>query len=84
MRHIYRFFIVGGLLCFSCGALSKVGPVSSQAGKIAACTYALGKGDNKDVNPANVIANLGSIIKKPGKSKKQRRTRRGGRSGSVR
>ena len=89
MLYVYRVLIVGALLGFSFIALSKVGPVNSNLDKLAACSNApksADQSDSRDINPANVLANLGTSIavSKPSKSKKRRKARGQGHGGSVR
>ena len=57
------FFVLSGGLIFSFGAFANVGSVDSRSGqKAAACVYAQesrsDKTASRDVNPANILANL--------------------------
>ena len=75
MENIYRALIVSSLVFLSFGLFANVGSVDdSYRQKSAACENAPESGDksvSRDVNPANVLANLGSLVdsRRKGKSR---------------
>ncbi len=66
MENIYRALIISSLSFLSFGLLASVGSVDdSYSQKSAACENAPESADksvSRDINPANVLANLGSLV----------------------
>ncbi len=83
MLHAYRFFFAGILFFLSLWALANVGVVEgSGPSKVAACTnnpQSVHQDDDRNINPANVVANLGVTVREERPQKRKSRRRGQGR-----
>ena len=86
MSFLYYFFVVGSLFFLSFGVFADVGSVDSSYGrKAAACTNQSESADkavSREINPANVIANLVDQVEQP--RRRSRRSKSGGSSKGTR
>ena len=85
MLFVYPVLTLGLFLFSPSMSLAKVGPVDNHD-KTAACTNAPrghGQGYDRGVNPANVLANLGTVVEEERPKKRRQPRRRRGRGGSV-
>ena len=87
MLFVYPMLTLGVFLLSPSIALATVGSVDDhELQKVAACNYnprGHGQGDERAVNPGNVLANLGTVVEEERPKKRKQPRRRRGRGGSV-